>query len=500
MKSLLLLLGITLFSAGFCHSDEKPELPHLLLIGGGPYPNHNQVSLERNVEYFWRLKEGWGIEAAPEALYFADGEGPARDLQMLDPDKQVSPILKAMSIIFAGNEDVNYVYRSNRLKGALENGTDSLRSYFDKTKLSQNDELFVYYTGHGGRGAKASPSNTSLNLWNRQDLRMVDFSSMLDSAPEEVPVTILMVQCYAGGFGNVIFREGDPKKGLSNHQRCGFYASVREKQAAGCTPSVDEADYREYSSYFFAALGGQTRIGDRVEGCDLDGDGIVSFLEAHVYAVTKSDTVDVPIRTGGVFLREYSKLPEAGGKGDLVGTENFSELLKQADVYDKHILESLSKKLKFDGEDRVARARKAAAEIQGKKKASEAKRREAKREIDGLRIAVRKEIAMKWPELVNVFDPLAREVMIKEEKAIMSFLEGNERFGKLLNARKNWQDADDACFRFDEEWALPARFIRTAENVALLANLPKVAEPSIVERYKELFALEKRTLLRNQRP
>ena len=34
------------------------------------------------------------------------------------------------------------------------------------------------------------------------------------------------------------------------------------------------------------------------------------------------------------------------------------------------------------------------------------------------------------------------------------------------------------------------RFIRTCENVVLAGNLPKVAKPEVVERYKELLEAE----------
>src|SRR5207247_1966972 len=92
--------------------------------------------------------------------------------------------------------------------------------------------------------------------------------------------------------------------------RCGFFATTHDRMAAGCTADVMEESYQDYSTYFFAALDGKTRTGERVTGCDYDGDGVVSWEEAHAYALLTSDTVDISMMTSDNFLRMYSKLPE----------------------------------------------------------------------------------------------------------------------------------------------------------------------------------------------
>ena len=54
-------------------------------------------------------------------------------------------------------------------------------------------------------------------LWQDKNLRVSEFVKELDKLPTEVPVTVVMVQCYSGGFANIIFNEGDANKGLTNH-------------------------------------------------------------------------------------------------------------------------------------------------------------------------------------------------------------------------------------------------------------------------------------------
>src|SRR5690606_14797632 len=123
------------------------------------------------------------------------------------------------------------------------------------------------------------------------------FNEWLDRLPQDVPVVLVVVQCYAGGFSHTIFKEGKNEKGLAPHPRCGFFSQVHDRVAAGCTPDVNEANYQEYSSFFWAALAGSSRSGEPIPRIDYDGDGVTSFAEAHAYAVIESSTVDIPLRT-----------------------------------------------------------------------------------------------------------------------------------------------------------------------------------------------------------
>src|SRR5690606_7292345 len=83
---------------------------------------------------------------------------------------------------------------------------------------------------------------------------------------------------------------------------------VHDRPAAGCTSEAREASYQEYSTFFWAALGGKTRTGESIERPDYDGDGCTSLAEAHAYTVIESDTLDIPNCTSDQLLRRYSRL------------------------------------------------------------------------------------------------------------------------------------------------------------------------------------------------
>jgi len=74
----------------------------------------------------------------------------------------------------------------------------------------------------------------------------------------------------------------------------------------GCTPEVNEADYEDYSSSFFAGLSGRDRIGHPVSSADYDHDGQVSFAEAHAFAKIDADTPDWPISTVEAWLQRQA--------------------------------------------------------------------------------------------------------------------------------------------------------------------------------------------------
>src|SRR5207247_9666955 len=86
---------------------------------------------------------------------------------------------------------------------------------------------------------------------------------------------------------------------------------VKEKMAAGCTPAVDERDYKDFSSYFFAALTGKDRVGRSVTGADFNHDGRVGMDEAFCYTLVHTATIDIPVCTSDVFVPRFITLPDS---------------------------------------------------------------------------------------------------------------------------------------------------------------------------------------------
>ena len=66
------------------------------------------------------------------------------------------------------------------------------------------------------------------------------------------------------------------------------------------------ADYRDYTTYFFAALTGTTRLREPVTGTtDFNGDGTVSPFEAHLYALANGYNKDLPRSTSEMYVERW---------------------------------------------------------------------------------------------------------------------------------------------------------------------------------------------------
>src|SRR5205823_3028792 len=137
--------------------------------------------------------------------------------------------------------------------------------------------VLLYFTGHGSPNRSSDRENNSYDLWQEGTLSVRELAAEVNRPPAEQPVTLVMVQCFSGAFANLLFQDGDPSKPLADRDLAGFFAAIKERMAAGCTPEVNEAEYHDFTSYFFAALSGRDRVGRRVSGADFNRDGRVSM-------------------------------------------------------------------------------------------------------------------------------------------------------------------------------------------------------------------------------
>ncbi len=251
---------------------------------------------------------------------------------------------------------------------------------------------------------------------------------------------------------------------------------------------MDEENYKEYSTYFWAALYGRTRSGERVPAPDFDSDGKVSLAEAHAYALIHSDTIDISMKTSDVFLRKYSGYR---GAADLLQSDaDYDRLLAAATPMDKAVLEGLSTALALEGPDRVRDARAAAERLDQRRKTLErrtAKLRETHRQL-GTQLQAR--LKSRWPELANPLHPQAVKILTAKGDDVVRWIESAPAFKDFDAKGQEIDRLDDQSTRLERRWVKYERFIRTAETVALAANLPNVAKPGILDRYKTLVQLE----------
>jgi hypothetical protein len=465
---------------------------HFLTIGGGSSPSNNQVSLEKNILYLQRFLADTGLGNLPHEILFSDGAAGARDLQFLDPNHQAPKANQLLAEIFRQEDGLDLQYRPHAIPHLWgPSGRSSIGKWFDTVgaKLHDADRLFIYYTGHGGRNRQQNFS--TMAMWNEADMPVREFVKLLDKLPKKVSVVLVMVQCYGGGFGDVIFEGADSSKGLSSANRCGFFATSPDRIAAGCTPDVDEENYREYSTYFWAALYGRKRTGEAVPAPDYNKDGHVSLAEAHAWSLVNSDTIDLSMKTSDVFLRRYGKMKTVTASRDLIDTDSgYQTLLDKADPPERATLEGLAQRLDLEGSNRTQAARNLAEVLRKRRKTlgDEQKRLRDLHDANCRTLAVL--VKRRWPELSNAWNPSVATLLSSDADQIVRMIESAPQYAELHKQDDRLDELEEQMDDLERKWVKCQRFIKTAEHVALAANLPSVAAPELVERYHQLIAAE----------
>lgn len=490
-----------------------PAKDYVLTIGGGYAPDGNQVSLEKNVLFFERVLEAVKPEGVEHTILFADGDDPRRDVVYLDPDAEVPRVDDLLARVFKETDHFDELYRNHAIPNVSGAATrDNVRDWFRETagKLASGDRVLVYVTAHGGRGEnKDKPRNTRLHLWDGEDLTVEELTTELDRIPAEVPTVVVMVQCFSGGFADFVFDGADEKKGPTRHDRCGFFATTYTRVAAGCTPDIDEEDYREYSSAFWAAVLGQTRTGGPVEKADYDCDSTISFAEAHAYVLITSDTIDVPLKTSDAFLRAYAgenaKRPPVVASREGSGAKTVTALrpaepltadspvealVAAADPVEKAVITGLSERLGLTRPDRAAEARDEAKRIENERRNLSRRSSRLGKRVEECRAEIETEVLAEWPELAGPWNPAGRKIVADQPDAIVELIESHPRYAEWDRLTDETADIEDRRLDLERRWAKCQRLIRTLESVALAHKLTTAGDPELASRYERLRASE----------
>lgn len=483
----------------------------ILTIGGGPNPAGNQVSLEKNVLYFQRTLKRLGLDGLEHYILFADNDEDQRDLQYRARERGGEDLHALLAEIVGPSHGFSFNYRASSIPGirgpAQSEVIDATIQKLSQ-ELKEGDRLILYFTGHGGRPrptrgrpqpaekdkaeAKEKKGNPDADnfthLWQDKEMSAKQWTEMLDKLPAETKLVAVMVQCYSGGFGNLIFKGGDPENGVADQPRCGFFSTVPDRVAAGCTPNVDEAEYREYSSYFWEALSGETRTGETVSRPDFNGDGKTSLLEAHTYTVLTADTIDIPIRTSDTLLRHYSAT--TGKDGLLTMRSPIEVLLATAGPCEKAVIEGLSERFSLDGSNRGERVEHAIKQKQDAKRKVDEELREPRKTVTDARSEIGKVVRMRWPELAAPWHPEIPQILAEQSDQLLAAMLEHESYAKMREANAKVKELEAKSEQLNFDIVKLERLKYWLETRALAINLPIVGDQKQIEGYQRVIRLE----------
>ncbi|MBD2102953.1 caspase family protein [Leptolyngbya sp. FACHB-261] len=312
-------------SLGDCQRPQPSALnsraslgPNFLVLAGGGAPSYNEVALEKNVLYFQRTLRHLGFNPSDADIFFANGSDGQASVRYVD--QQGRERFRAPQIPELDGAST----RANLQRGLQQ-------------AVQQPGSLFLYFTGHGGLN-RQNPENNSLYLWGDQELSVRELAGLLDRLPQQTPVIAVMAQCFSGSFANLIYQGGNPSSSVALQTRCGFFATIKTQPSVGCTPEVNEADYRDYSSSFFAGLSGRSRTGEPVTSADYNDDRRVSYAEAHAFAKVDEQTTDLPVSTSEVWLQRQGTERER----QAILNQPIASLVQAARPEQAYVLRSLS--------------------------------------------------------------------------------------------------------------------------------------------------------------
>ncbi|HEX8551773.1 MAG TPA: hypothetical protein VF681_09485 [Abditibacteriaceae bacterium] len=348
-RSAAALAGIALVPL-LARGQNKPAL-RALLVAGGPSLEQNEYAIESNARYLESLTK----DAAWQRVHFADGKRTSRTIGAVEGAAQ-SP--EALVLDWILDEDTaptsRTVRRASTLKRIDGPSTEAaiLKSVANFTRDAENARGLLYFTGHGSTGENEDTQNTTYAAWGGSELSARELAGVLQKWPEKAPLVLVMVQCHAGGFANLMFEGGDPSNPVWNRDFAGFFAATGDRQSSGCTAEMDERNYQDFTTHFFAALAGRTRDGQRAANADYDRNGAISMSEAFAYANINDRSIDVPVATSDTYLR---RIYASSNDSEWTKTP-YSQVLQNATPWQRAMLTGLSRELKLSGEGRVRAA------------------------------------------------------------------------------------------------------------------------------------------------
>jgi hypothetical protein len=451
----VLFAGV-LFGASSAHA-----LDHVWIVGGGPFPGHSQAQIEFNVNWVIQVLNT-GAGARQLHVYYTDGSGAGRDVVLWQTPAESKASLQPLARVFGGHGTNGDRYYSNRIPGVL-GGTEAsdLRARLEKdfSELKPGDRALLIYNGHGLQDENDSAENT-LRLWNDTKFSVRDLDQIMSRIDPTVPVRFVFTQCYSGGFARLMHPQAQDTLALGAANRCGFFAESEDRMSEGCSASINVGDYRDYSTYFFAAINGHTRTGEAIGiNPDRNGDNVVSLYEAHLFALSQAHNADLPRATSEVFLERwqpwYLRWIDTGAEPDNVYGRMAREVAKKNGLPEsgKALIEEM----------RVRRQTMA-----GKMRELEKEEESLGQEIKKLQEEIRKDVGLHWPEALSPYTLNFVQFLKKDLDAAQDFILSHPRYPDLV-ARQDRRTA----LEFDEMSNLD-RDITQLDKILRLRNLARL--------------------------
>ncbi|MDQ2076201.1 hypothetical protein [Marinimicrobium sp. ABcell2] len=427
------------------------------LIGGGNNLGNSQGQIEENVRWLEDIFANRGIETR---TYYTHGEGADGSDDVIYfalPDER-DPVLEPILRVFGEGLQYAQKTRTNSLQnivGSTEKSQLTASLAEDFSRVGPDDSVLLVYNGHGDIDT-SNTLNNNLLLWNNTSLNIGELNDLLGHITPEADVRFVLTQCFSGSFASLVY-ESPESTTLASQKRCGFLAESDRREAEGCDLGTNQAEFRDYTTFFFAALNQKTRLGEEIpaEEIDLDGSGEISFREAHLYTLRNAHSSDLSRSTSEVFMEQWEPWYL---RWNSFGPRNPDNDYRQARdaVAERH-------QLPARGLNRLRAERRLLAEEAVQVEQTRALRRE----VQATREALREQLQESLPNMPEVTMEHLASLPDNELEHLSQVIQSSELYPELLEIQAAAEHAN-------EQLLMAARDRTQAEKVFRLSRLSRL--------------------------
>ena len=284
----------SLVSNGLSYRSGDRSKSYFVLISGGENPYLNGIRFWSDTAMMYStLTLKYGVPKGNIRVYMSDGQSTGKDAN-LDDDYWSSKLVDSPWDLDGDNvSDISGAATRDNVSACFA----SLRS-----RLKADDQLFVFFSGHGDSIGESGPNNYNSNM----SMFTMDYSENAETVTDKelaawtkgfaCPMAFAFETCHSGGFVNDLVatpnrvvvtacNHYEESWGKSGGGR--WYYDYGQTKAHNFWAAAFVSAFRSYMPCSYAYYGYPWDDSSSVNA-DSNGDGKVSFNEAWIYAANNN--------------------------------------------------------------------------------------------------------------------------------------------------------------------------------------------------------------------
>lgn len=412
----------------------------VILMGGGWGPEGTQASIEAQV---LALQANLPHQTK---VHFAGGSTERPWVQQVSATADEPAFF--LGLVFDRPENLGVSYRPTQVADA---SSASVQPFLQSLRRARaQSHTIVFAAGHGAPASDEAPA--AMELWGPQDrLTVPDLAQALDKQGGPSRTAFVLGHCHSGAFADIMFIGAKPTEPLATPTRCVLAAVPADREAAGCTPDINDPGAFAYMAAIADALQ------HRAEA-DFNNDGALSLNEADAWARIHDRTVDVPVRSSELWMDELlaERAPD-------ITSWSRARVLQHSTPEERAVL---TKSLARSAPQSPAQVAQRHADLSALNKALDEAVQQTLQRREASRRRLLDALLLTWPELANPFHVKARALLAGSAPQLTAFIKSRPELETLRGLDESIHALDGRLLAMQRALARLERWLRTAQRVA----------------------------------